>query len=398
MQIHKMNSPSESFASLSGFKQGTGYVWPTPEQQWMLRAAILPGQAGRDAWQNWIATADIDHLDAGSFRMIPLLYRNLKRIGIEHELLGRFRGIHHRAWYENQMALHKLSQLLRTFHEADVPTLILKGAALALLYYKDLGLRPMADLDVLVPVNKAADVIGRLRDAGWRSVEALPRRITEDYLLAVKACNMIRNESDPKLDLHWHVFQECLEPESDLDLWERSVPVRCGEVASRALSPADQFLHTCAHAMEWNAIAPMRWVSDAMAVLSAVPDFDWDRVLHQAGRRRLVLTLQSMLPYLRRLVDAPIPDPVMEQLQNLPVTPIELDWMKIRTRGISQLTVFDLFKVRAGLYKRSALSARFHPAALGFPLYMQLVWGMDHWWEVPMRGARTIWNRVSAAK
>jgi hypothetical protein len=389
-----MNHPSEDSPFLSGFKQGIGYVWPTPEQQWMLRAAILPGQAGRDAWDKWIAVADIDHWDIGSFRLIPLLYRNLKRIGVEHKLLGRFKGIHRRAWYENQMALHKLSGLLRFLHEAEIPTLILKGAALALLYYKDLGLRPMADLDVLVPINKAIDAIGRLRESGWKPLEALPRRITADYLLAVKACNLIRNESDLQMDLHWHVFQECLEPHSDLDLWECSVPVSWGEVGSRALSPADQFLHICAHAMEWNAVAPVRWVADAMAVLSAAPDFDWDRVLMQARQRRLVLTLQSMLPYLHRLVEAPIPDAVLQQLQGLPVTQVERDWMKIRTRGISRLTVYDLFRVRYGLYKRSAFSTRFRPAILGFPRYMQFVWGMDHWWQVPMQGTRTIWHNL----
>jgi hypothetical protein len=68
------------------------------------------------------------------------------------------------------------------------------------------------------------------------------------------------------------------------------------------------------------------------------------------------------------------------------------------TRGISRLTVLDLFRVRLGLYKRSALSARFRPAVLGFPRYMQFVWGMDHWWQAPMRCIRTIWRRLTKSK
>ena len=393
-----MNYPSEDSASFSDFEPGTGYVWPTPAQQWMLRAALLPDRAGRDAWGQWTAAADIDHLDTGSFRLVPLLYRNLNRLGVKHELLGRFKGIYRRAWYENRMALHKLSGLLQLFHAAEIPTLILKGSALALLYYKDPGLRPMADLDVLVPVRKAIDAIGLLRESGWKPVEALPRRITADYLSAVKACNLVREKSDPQLDLHWHVFLECLEPHADDDLWDASIPVACGDAESRALSPADQLLHVCAHAMEWNAIAPMRWIADAMAVLSATADFDWDRVLVQARRRRLVLTLQTMLPYLRRLVEAPVPDRVINELRDLPVTQAERGWMKIRTRGISRLTVRDLLRVRFGLYQRSAFSARFRPAILGFPRYMQFVWGMDHWWQLPTRGARAVCRRLTGAQ
>jgi hypothetical protein len=389
-----MKHPSEAFDFLSGLKLGTGYVWPTAEQEWMLRAAIMPGQAGSEAWNKWISSVDIDHLDAGSFRLIPLLYRNLRRIGVEHELLGRFKGIHRKAWYENQMALHRLAGLLNFLHDAGIPTLILKGAALALLYYHDLGLRPMTDIDVLVPINKAIDTIELLRGSGWKPIAATPRNISADFLLATKACNLVRHESDPQLDLHWHVFQECLDPDADLDLWDSSVPVLNRDVETRALSSADQFLHICVHGMEWNVVAPMRWVADAMIVLSETPDLDWERVLQQARKRGFILVLQIMLLYLRSLVDAPIPSHVIEQLQSLPVTQIERDWMKIRTRGISQLTVRDLFKVRFGLYKRSALSAHFHPKCLGFPRYMQLIWGMDHWWELPQRGVRTVLNRL----
>ncbi|MDM7995896.1 MAG: glycosyltransferase family A protein [Acidobacteriota bacterium] len=120
---------------------------------------------------------------------------------------------------------------------------------------------------------------------------------------------------------------------------------------------------------------------------------DWDCFLQAALRRRLVYTLQRMLPYLRDLVAAPIPDAVLRQLRSLPRTQAERDWMEIRTRGISGLTVRTLFKVRYGLYKRSALSARYRPQFLGFPKYMQFIWGMDHWWELPLRGVRTILRR-----
>lgn len=373
----------------SGIHHGNGYVWPTPTQQWMLRAALMPNTAGRESWEKWIASVDIDHLDAGSFRMIPLLYRNLKRIGVESPLLGRFKGIYRRAWYENQVAMHKLSGLLREFHEIGIRTLILKGAALALLYYRDLGLRPMSDLDVLVPANKAIDAMGLLRKTGWKPEKDLLERVTQDYLLAAKACNLARNESDIKLDLHWHVFQECLEPDSDVDLWERSLPVACSDVATLALSPADQLLHICAHAMEWNAIAPMRWVADAFTVISTTPDLDWSSVLAQARQRRLVLTLQYMLPYLRHLVDVPVPENVERELHRLPVEQVEHDWIKIRTRGVADLKISDLFRVRYGLYRRSALSSRYKPMFLGFPRYMQLIWGIAHWWQLPLRFLRT---------
>ncbi len=390
-----MNRPFEICAPPFAIDGESGYAWPTPEQQWMLRAALLPVPHGIEAWEKWRSLADIDHLDYGSFRLIPLLYRNLKSIGVETDLLGRFKGIYRRAWYQNQLALHRLSAVLRSFHEMGIPTLILKGAALAHLYYRDLGLRPMADIDVLIPTNKAIEALQRLIQSGWKPEKDCPQKITPEYLLAVKACNLAREETDIKLDLHWHVFQECLGPEADVDLWEGSIPIICGGEESRALSPSDQLLHICSHAMEWNAVAPMRWVADASAVIATTPDFDWARLLAQARKRNLTLVLQYMLPYLNELVDAPIPGLVLKQLRSLPVASMERDWIKVRTRGVSNLTTRDLFRVRYGLYKRSAFRRRFRPAFLGFPRYMQWIWGIDHWWEFPLRGIRTIWKRIA---
>jgi hypothetical protein len=99
------------------------------------------------------------------------------------------------------------------------------------------------------------------------------------------------------IDLHWHVFRECPEPDSDLDLWERSIQVACGEVTTRALSPADQ-LHMLARMPWWNAVCTDSMGSRRHGRVTT-PDFDWDRVLQQASQRRLVLTMQKMLPYLR---------------------------------------------------------------------------------------------------
>jgi hypothetical protein len=61
---------------------------------------------------------------------------------------------------------------------------------------------------------------------------------------------------------------------------------------------------------------------------------------------------------------------------------------------ISRLTVLDLFRVRLGLYKRSALCPASRLAVLGFPRYMQFVWE----WIIgvaPMRCIRTIWRRLT---
>ncbi|MBZ5608241.1 MAG: nucleotidyltransferase family protein [Acidobacteriia bacterium] len=56
--------------------------------------------------------------------------------------------------------------LLSWFEAHGCPTLVLKGMALTLLHYRDMALRPMSDLDILVPEDRAPEVVGLVQRDG----------------------------------------------------------------------------------------------------------------------------------------------------------------------------------------------------------------------------------------
>jgi hypothetical protein len=125
----------------------SGGFRPTARQELLLRAALLPTAEAGAAWSEWAAGPAMDNLDEGSYRLLPLVYRNLKAQRIQHRLMGTLKGLYRRAWCENQLLFHRTVGVLESLRKAGIPTLLLKGAALALEYYKDLGARPMSDLD-----------------------------------------------------------------------------------------------------------------------------------------------------------------------------------------------------------------------------------------------------------
>ena len=126
-----------------------GYQLPTKEQELLLMAALLRGSAAIDAWLEWKSSVNVDRLDQHSYRLLPLLYRNLSIHGVEDPLLNKFRGIHRLTWYKNRVMFHNMATLIRHFNDAGIDTILLKGAALVLRYYEDHGLRPMIDFDIL---------------------------------------------------------------------------------------------------------------------------------------------------------------------------------------------------------------------------------------------------------
>ena len=74
----------------------TDALWPTPAQELLLRSALLTGPGALEAWQRWKSQHDLveSELDHGSFRLLPLVYRNLSAQGIEEPHLARLKGIY----------------------------------------------------------------------------------------------------------------------------------------------------------------------------------------------------------------------------------------------------------------------------------------------------------------
>lgn len=296
---------------------------PTPAQELLLKAALFNDDRAVAAWRVWKAQHDLvaDRIDGGAFRLLPLLYLNLKSLGVDDEYTQRLKGIHRKAWYENQVRLHKLAQSLRMFAQAGIPTLILKGAPLALLHYKDVGARPMSDVDVLVPTARAADAIALLHEHGWQDTRNEQMKKVTPAVLTVRHSWGFSNAERGGIDLHWHALHMACFPGADDDFWQGARPVEVDGAHTTTLNPTDMLLHVCVHGSHWNHVSPIRWAADGWAVLqNTAAALEWDRMLHLAQKLRVTLHLHSTLGYLAGALGAPVPAEVVDALARVPVT------------------------------------------------------------------------------
>jgi hypothetical protein len=307
--------------------------WPSPEQELLLRAALLRGSAALDAWDAWRARVEISRLDEGSQRLLPLLWKNLENQGVDpdHPLFKPLRRSYRLTWGKNKVLFHTLTEQLRALHEAGFPTLLLKGAALTIRYFKDYGLRPMGDFDILVPEAQVEEAVRFLHSIGWLAMSYAPETFTQQYRLVAHA-QAFENAAGWNFDLHWHVLDECCQPHADDDFWNGAERIDLDGVPTAVLNPADQMLHVCVHGLRWDHVPPLRWVADAMTVLHAArQSLDWDRLTRQTASRRLILPVWAALNYLRTVLEAPVPPAVLERLGNLATSRLERFEFSYRT-------------------------------------------------------------------
>ena len=279
---------------------------PTEAQELLLQAALLDDERARAAWSSWKQLETVVSTDQDSGRLFPLLSRRLLAMGIEDPDLPTLKSAYRHQWVANQRRLHRAGEALAHLSDAGIETMVLKGAALAERHYRDVGLRLMYDVDVLVRAERAHEAASALQRHGWRPL--LP--IELDDLMPVIQGTLYMDEMDDGIDLHWHAMWA---PADEDDFWSAGEPLVVGGTSTLCPCPADQLLHVCVHGV-WNDGLPLRWVPDAMTLMRSAPGLDWDRVVDRARARSLTLPMLGALGYLREAFDAPVPSEVVVSL------------------------------------------------------------------------------------
>jgi hypothetical protein len=355
--------------------------WPTRDQELLLRAALMQGELALESWNEWRRSVDIDVVDYGSHRMIPQLYRNLQRHGVKDPLMDRLKGVYRYYLYKNEILMHRIGTLLAAFEDAGIKTMVLKGAALIPLYYRESGLRPMLDADVLVQTHQAEqamEVLSRLR---WKPL----RHSRPQTRIPIIHSTPFEDDGGRQLDLHWHLFWECFHAKDNDAYWENAIPITISGAQTLALSATDQLLHTCWHGARWNEVPPIRWVADAMAILGAsAAEIEWPGLLKKAQRHRITLPVKDSLEYLKTKFDAPVPDTVVKSLSAVRVSKIERESYEVTLNPMAPPTTAKILRLLYYDYRwlSSSTSARFK--SLAFARHMQVKWNIDRLWHVPL--------------
>lgn len=374
-----------------------GGCWPTRLQELLLRAALLQGKEAVNAWYEWKANVDVDRIDQGSLRLLPLLYRNLCVFGIEDPLMDIFKGVYRLTWYKNQVVLHDMATIVSAFYNAGIQTMVLKGTALTLLHYRDYGLRPMYDFDVLVHTEQVSAAINLLKSLEWRPKSRPFKAFNKEYF-SLRHSHGFEDNSGRQFDLHWYMLPECCFANTNEDFWNDAVSTEFHNMSVHALNPTDQLLHVCVHGLNWAPVPLPYWIADAMVLLnSSQSEIDWDRLLAQTQKLRLTLPIKDALNYIQNLLNVPIPPAFLESLKSAPVSRLERMEYHTRTRppGVMGGLPIKWFRYLRSSYPAKNSVSLFN--LIGFSRFLQHYWGIDHLWQVPLHivstGAKRAWKQ-----
>lgn len=263
--------------------------------------------------EEWAALIEM----AARHGVASLLYKRLKAPTMAGRIPNRVMERLHSLYLNNAACnvrlYEELRVLLLALRTAGIPVLVLKGAYLAMNVYRNIALRPMSDIDILVPKTAARAALKVLQDAGY----ALLAPATEEAIPWAGKDMVLRKEGHHfPVEVHWTLTDQEIDVNMD-EWWERSQTTRIDGIEVGVLSLEHFLLHICLHASYHHSfnISLMPLSDIAVFVDRFQRELAWERFCEYTASDQWEKGVYLVLWLARDRVGANVPVEILEKLK-----------------------------------------------------------------------------------
>ena len=270
---------------------------------------------------------------AAQLSLGPYLYMRLKEQNVldaPPETFGQnLKGGFLWSQSENMKRFAKVQQILQALSEANIPVIVLKGAAVASLVYPHLGCRPMGDIDLLIRkphLDKAEEILEAL---GFQADEQTHSKQWFREFHHHLAPYISRDRS-LTIELHHHIVPLADPVKIPINvLWDRAVQTSIANVPCRVLSPEDMIIHACHHLSASNQfLGQLRGLCDVAHIIRHYKDsLDWTMLCDHVKEFGLAKHAYYSLWLAKTCIEAPVPSDVLQTLASAGNVASIKDWL-----------------------------------------------------------------------
>lgn len=208
-----------------------------------------------------------------------LLYYNLKKYQsrIPQSTMEQLKKIYQINTARNVYTYRKIKPLLQEINNSHLKIAITKGARLAKTLYLDIGLRPFADVDLVVHPSDWQKLIAIMRRLGFFQnrygeyiSEQKPRSYDWTYYNYFQKNGLL-------IDVHCYPFDLRMSAKNINEFWRSRQKETIADTESSVFSIEYEFCKLCVHTQK-HSYFPLIWLTD-IAELSSREALNWDKVL-----------------------------------------------------------------------------------------------------------------------
>jgi len=257
--------------------------------------------------------------------LAPLLYHHLHRHNLDHQIpqstMDHLHDIYYGNLARNILLYDELNQISECFEGREIPLVVVKGLALAETVYRNVALRPMADVDLLVQKRSLPEVMKTFLKLGFKIVPQ-EKPVTIKYmneLHLAKRHENVKHLQSLIINIHWDItaparFRGATKTNTR-QMIARAQPTKIANSNVLVMTPEDQILHVIYHATFQHPFIGLLQLCDVAELVKLEDnELDWQSLVKRARNGRTATATYYLLTSAKRLLGAPIPNRVLKCL------------------------------------------------------------------------------------
>ncbi|HQP03667.1 MAG TPA: nucleotidyltransferase family protein [Bacteroidales bacterium] len=285
-----------------------------------------------------------------------LIYNSLKKNHlsglIPQPVYENLRASYYRNAYRNTLIGEEINRIKEIVSDQIV---LLKGAALINSFYKNIALRELCDLDILIEKGKAWMIWNEMRNNGYRLIddtqvfksslhEKLYSNYYDSHLLALCSVNIA-------VEVHWNIMRSPEHYTITSKAFENTVCID-EDRDLHVLSDEFQLIHLCCHfAKHMNSpqeiFVPLKWLCDINEFLETKSEtLNWQLIEEICNEIDVFNEMRDSLSYVHVLMGVPIP----EYFRNM----IIIERNNLDLGSLQKKMTFKYQHERGNIYKESS--------------------------------------------
>lgn len=317
-------------------------------------AHLNPGEEDLQKIRGCMSTAtDTDHLIDLAVKegMAGFLYKSLLKSGA----LETINPHHKQRLYENYYLtirhnlklIHALNETLKSLVRKKIQVILMQGISLLQQVYRDIGLRPMSDLDLWVLPKHYCHLVDCLVSQGFKSNSLYPHTFEKGEIVLDIHTHILGGDRIKSRDVLINIGQEEIFKEAQL--------INVENKAALCLNPSDQFLYLSLHALKHN-MERLIWLVDLKSLVAKWELSDWKTLIARAEQLGQQNTLFYMLFVLTNIFQFKLPAEIFSYLEDWQPNFFERRVLNRRINGSRIPTWCQLVLISAGKGIRERIS------------------------------------------
>ncbi|MBP0021579.1 MAG: nucleotidyltransferase family protein [Cyanobacteria bacterium SBLK] len=249
--------------------------------------------------------------------VIPLLYWNLNKLnweGVPDKVRSQLSSAFQANLKHNFLVTSTLVKVCQYLRDRNIEAIPFKGSLLAKNIYKNLALRRIRDVDLLVKKEEFFSVKKILIEFGYYPYDRL-NQIQEKLRLQTNYEDaLVNSETGIKIDIHWGFNPPYFASNIPIDdIFQHTKKVKIGKMELLDLAPEDLLLVLCLNGAK-DGWFELQRICDITEFVKIYPDFDWQGFWHRTQKFNCARIVLLGLELARIFFQVTIPEFISEEI------------------------------------------------------------------------------------